>query len=534
MNLALSGAHLYHKLYNKYINITWCQKWDPFSIHTTLERKWQWAAPKQLSFDSNISENFRKFVEHWLLFEKTELKERTQDEKCSYFLLLIGEKGREVHKTLTFTTPEYETDEETRTWKHTTAELTTAFKEYCSPKKKITYERHKFNTRNQGGNESSDQYVTELRILASTCKFETLKDGLIHDRIICGIQNQTIKERLLREADLTLKKAIDICRAAEVSREQVKSLTDRNSADIDALHKTKQDSRRSNLREDFRDQQNREYNHTRKNNCNNCGQQHAAKSCPAYGKSCNNCHKLGHFAKLCRSTNRQRQREPIRDLECEENQYEHEDGIDTIETTSTSIEKKSITSANTNVHEMTKNEHASITFNNNKTLSFKLDTGAETNILTKADFCKIIPKRQRTSKLRPSTAKLTAYGGHAIPILGKCYLQCQYKSSKQVIEFHVVEHGKSLLGCTSCKSLKLVTFHNVDQLHSAATNDTERRPDCSLSKLDSQKIFSKYSQCFEGIGCISKPYHIKLKPDANPGCPPTAKVSRSASRQSFC
>ena len=66
------------------------------------------------------------------------------------------------------------------------------------------------------------------------------------------------------EADLTLKKAIDICRAAEVSREQVKSLTDSKSAEIDALHKTKQDSRRSNLREDFRDKQNREHNHTRK------------------------------------------------------------------------------------------------------------------------------------------------------------------------------------------------------------------------------------------------------------------------------
>ena len=131
-----------------------------------------------------------------------------------------------------------------------------------------------------------------------------------------------MKECLLREADSTLKKAIDICRAAEVCREQVKSLTDPNSADINALHKTKQDSRRSNLREDFRDQQNREYNHTRKYNWNNCGQQHVAKSCPAYGKSCNNCHKLRHFAKLCRSTNRQSQRGPIRDLECKENQYE--------------------------------------------------------------------------------------------------------------------------------------------------------------------------------------------------------------------
>ena len=134
-----------------------------------------WAAPKQLSFDGNVSENFRKFEGHWLLFEKTELKERTQEEKCSYFLLLIGEKDREVHKTLTFTTPEYETDGETFTWKRTTAELITAFKEYCSPKKNITYERHKFNTRNQGENESIDHFVAELRILASTCEFETLK-----------------------------------------------------------------------------------------------------------------------------------------------------------------------------------------------------------------------------------------------------------------------------------------------------------------------------------------------------------------------
>ena len=146
---------------------------------------------------------------------------------------------------------------------------------------------------------------------------------------------------------------------------------------------TKQDSRQSNLREDFRDQQNIEYNHTRKYNCNNCGQQHAAKSCPAYGKSCNNCHKLGHYAKLCRSTNRQRQRKPIRSLEYEEDQYEHEHGIDTIETTSTSIENKSVASANTNVHEMTKNEHASMTFDDNKTLSFTLGTDAETNILTR-------------------------------------------------------------------------------------------------------------------------------------------------------
>ena len=39
------------------------------------------------------------------------------------------------------------------------------FKEYCTPKKHVTYERHVFNTRAQGATKGIDAYVTELRKL---------------------------------------------------------------------------------------------------------------------------------------------------------------------------------------------------------------------------------------------------------------------------------------------------------------------------------------------------------------------------------
>ena len=226
------------------------------------------AAPKELSFSGNVSENFRKFEEHWVLFEKTELKERTEEERCSYFLLFVGEKAHDIHKALTFEKPEFEVTSGTRTWKRTTEELRKAFREYCSPKKNFTYERHKFNIRNQEENESIDQYVTELRTLASTCEFENLKDGLIRDRIVCGIRNQTLKERLLREADLTLKKAVDICRAAEISREQVKSLTDSKPADVDALNKSYGKQRHGNFDSQHNDERK---SHNRSSTCGNCG-----------------------------------------------------------------------------------------------------------------------------------------------------------------------------------------------------------------------------------------------------------------------
>ena len=38
-----------------------------------------------------------------------------------------------------------------------------------------------------------------------------------------------------------------------------------------------------------------------KGNCHNCTTNHAPKKCPAYGKTCYNCNKKGHFKQCCRS-----------------------------------------------------------------------------------------------------------------------------------------------------------------------------------------------------------------------------------------
>ena len=60
----------------------------------------QWAAPKELDFTAeNLRDAYLKFKEHWNLFEKTELQSRNQENKCAYFLLCTGEKGRKVYKT---------------------------------------------------------------------------------------------------------------------------------------------------------------------------------------------------------------------------------------------------------------------------------------------------------------------------------------------------------------------------------------------------------------------------------------------------
>ena len=70
--------------------------------------------------------------------------------------------------------------------------------------------------------------------------------------------------------------------------------------------------------------------------------------------------------------------------------------------------------------------------------------------------------------------------------------------------------------------MKLITFHNVDQLRNYPINDAS--PQSSLHGLMSDQIFEKYSKCFDGLGRISDPYHIKINPDATPVVHPPRKL----------
>lgn len=462
-----------------------------------------WAAPKELSLDGNVSENYRKFIEHWSLFEKTELKDKSEEDKCSYFLICIGEKAREVYHTFDLP-PETTTNEEGETtWTRTIQELRTAFQNYCNPRKNITFERHKFNTRNQEQGETIDQYATELRKLASTCEFKDLRDGLIRDRMICGINNQTIRERLLRESDLTLEKALNICRASEHSKQQMKTISGTHNANIDAL-KRRTGRNFTNVTESPRAQAN-----DRRMSCGNCGTYHKPRSCPAYGKQCANCSRLGHFAKFCRSTQRQpsRNSQP-RVFHVDYDPYETDEserGIDYI--TIHSLGSK----------ENKKSEHYSTINVGNKNLRIKVDTGAETSVLTNNDFNKVVPCSRRQSKLHPSNARLTAFGGHTIPVIGQCHLMVQTNSTNKIVRFQVVKEGKSLLGCEDSNDLQLVTF-NMDDIQRATNHDG------GLRGKTKDEIVAEYSECFEGLGRIAEPYHIKINKDVEPVVHPPRKI----------
>lgn len=80
------------------------------------------------------------------------------------------------------------------------------FEDYFVPQKNESVKAHVFFIRNQHEGETFDTYITDLKRLSADCNFGDLKERLIRDRVVAGIIDKRLKDRLLRESDLTLQK----------------------------------------------------------------------------------------------------------------------------------------------------------------------------------------------------------------------------------------------------------------------------------------------------------------------------------------
>ena len=116
------------------------------------------------------------------------------------------------------------------------------------------------------------------------------------DRLVFGIHDTKVKERLLQESGLTLAKADKICRAPESMITQMKIVKDTKTdvSKVDTVNAScnKRPNNTINLcRQRGQGKQ-----------CENCGYQHSPnwESCPAFGKDCRGCGAKNHFASKCR------------------------------------------------------------------------------------------------------------------------------------------------------------------------------------------------------------------------------------------
>ena len=104
------------------------------------------------------------------------------------------------------------------------SEVKVKFESHFVKKRNIIYERARFNQRSQGEGEPVDAFITSLYTLAEHCQFGVLHDDLIRDRIVVGLRDLKLSERLQLDHELTLEKAVVSARQSEAVKHQQSSL----------------------------------------------------------------------------------------------------------------------------------------------------------------------------------------------------------------------------------------------------------------------------------------------------------------------
>lgn len=357
---------------------------------------------------------------------------------------------------------------------------------------------------------------------------------MLVDRIIFGIADKDLQARLLKadDTELNLRKTIEYCRIAEMTKLQVRKVQE-DSSHINEVktstsssqnvnknfnynnsnhnnknqlgHKNKNDNNFNKYNNNnFKNQKfranNNNYNKSSNSNinnnsrCINCNFSHSRnQSCPARGKTCKFCNKLNHFESACKSKNKTLNLVTVRD-----------DNESYFINTITQVNIK----PNKNIFSVNKASWTERFKIENNLIDFKLDTGADVSIIPLSIF-KVLNKNKRYT-VKPVSINLETYGGGNIKPIGEVEIFFESRHGYSFENFLIVDSkSQPILSLDCCTRLNF-----VKRIDSIETKDIKSKKQFVDSNLD----------IFTGTGKFPEKYKIRVKENAVPTSKPPNRI----------
>jgi transposase InsO family protein len=423
--------------------------------------------PSSFSFEAAKWPQWKQRFERFRI--ASDLSSKPQARQVAMLLYSMGERAEEVFNSFTFADTE-----SNENYTHVLAK----FDAHFVVKHNVIFERAKFNMRRQAPQETADAFIVALHTLAETCNFGDLRDQLIRDRIVVGILDARLSERLQLDADLTLAKAVAIVRQSELVHQQQGLLrttsapTQNDNPEINAVAQHRKSTARRQPRDYKAATPKPEVN---QQPCKWCGKDpgHSRQQCPAQIKkvSCSNCFRVGHYAKVCLSKKRPSPAEkPVQAV-----------------TSANSLFLDTISMADDSNNTWYAEIHV-----NGKPVRFRIDTGADVTAIALETY-----RDLSDAPLKPAEHVLSGPNRATLDVVGCFTAQLQWRDacSSQLVYVLRVLH-QPLLGRDAIEALNIV-----------------RRLDAVDTVFDPRVTFADR---FTGLGCMHGEYDIKLKPDAEP------------------
>ena len=372
---------------------------------------------------------------------------------------------------------------------------------YFAPKRNVVAERYRFRSRQQYANEPIDVYLTALRELIKTCEFGELEDEMLRDQIVEKCFSRRLKERLLSQDDLDLAKAVKIARNTENAVNEARLLHDRQ------LNEPLENVQRVHA--------------GRKFSCYRCGStEHKPDECHAKNKKCNKCSKIGHFARVCRSSQTRKDNQKVKEREIVNRKKNKRYKVRAVEGQAESSGEQDSASQSDEEYVLyikNKDDHLLISVNGRK-IKTVADTGCKQNIISS----QLYKEQFKRCPLKRTNKKFVTYGQqNPLQCLG--YFDADLTTGMKSINEHVyvIEgHAESLLGRQSCFDLDILKQVKVMNIG-----------DVSCTKVNSDKLnllVEEYDDLFHGLGNITNFAHkINIDPNVKAVSQPLRRIPLS-------
>ena len=371
------------------------------------------------------------------------------------------------------------------------------FEERCVPARNETYERFVFFKREQLPSESLDCYITAFLKLSENCGFGTLRESLVRDRLILGVKDDRIWEKLLGKRDLDLDKAVEMIKASQVTHSQASEIAGEASVqeDVNAVKHKPKPQKESEKRKLPKSSTRNPSSNSKLKECLFCGGKHALdrKLCPASGQTCKKCGKVGHFAVKCRS----------KSVNVNFNDVEEVFFINNIGGKDQAL--------------------VPVTLNDTASVTFQIDTGSSANILPLEDYIRATNDFNRAS-IVPKDITLVMHDHSKRKALGSARLKVEHNGNKHELNFVIVDQRVTpLLGLKSCQGMGLIKIM-VPGVHAPVTSVAATPEKAVSESIITDPVLSPFADVFHGIGCLPGEYSMSLDGNVGPVVHPPRRV----------
>ena len=346
--------------------------------------------------------------------------------------------------------------------------LYTLFRLHFTPERNVHHSRADFfDLKREDGETAADVWKRILDV-EKNCEFETITAAeLLASKFLSLIGKSTgdydLKKKI-RKSDMSVEATTDAIHEYMYEKLNDSPETEEEKK-IRYINKRKTKATKEQLEKPAK---------FKKIDCNRCGAPNWSRQheCPARGKKCAKCGKIGHFAKCCRSNRK------VNHLMEGETSSAGED--DWTPNTIHSVKEKIHSTRPTNNNGP---EFFTVTaLVNNRPIKFIIDSGSPVTLISKSQFNKITP-------LRPLETEYRDVNDNRIRFEGKTTAKVEINGTRKELELLITtKKTNPLLGLDWMEKLgiTLETGKTAPQIH-----QIKEDPDVTKLKTNFKKLFNE-------------------------------------------